>query len=301
MQHAKPGALEALAPNPPGCDLGADPTAPANAVRIHGTELILDALVDPSIRDPEWQAMQRARLHAAQPFPHLVIENLFNPTLLRLVEQEFDDFSGWTSHSNRYENTRRSPLGAALGPAAQLYFDTINSGWFTQHLSAITGVPYLLSDPLLFGGGLHESRKGSRFEIHRDFARHRHVGLKNEMVFITYLNENWDPEWGGALELWNASRTRCITQVLPEFGRTLLMPHGLATYHGHPHPLATPAEVARRSVAAYYYTSPQAGRTREDEMSSDFIRVRPLDRIKSAARLITPPVLWSAMRKIRRS
>ena len=67
--------------------------------------------------------------------------------------------------------------------------------------------PYLLPDPKLFGGGLHESRTGATFAVHRDFNRHRHLGLKNEMVFITYLNKGWDPDWGSGLELWDKKQT----------------------------------------------------------------------------------------------
>ena len=113
---------------------------------------------------------------------------------------------------------RRSVLGARLGPASQLYFDVVNSGWFTEWVSSVTAVPYLLPDPKLFGGGLHESRPGATFAVHRDFNLHRHLGLKNEMVFITYLNKGWQREWGASLELWDAERKQPVTSVLPEFG-----------------------------------------------------------------------------------
>ena len=209
--------------------------------------------------------------------------------------------TGWTDIKSQYESTRRSVLGVALGPASQLYFDIINSGWFTDWLSSISGVPYLLPDPKLFGGGLHESRTGATFAVHRDFNRHRHLGLKNEMVFITYLNKGWDPDWGSGLELWDKKEDHCVTTVQPEFGRTILLPHGPASYHGHTKPLQAPDGRPRRSVAAYYYTSPLAGKQHGDESASVFMRTRRIDRSRRCARMLTPPVVWAAGAKDQRA
>lgn len=267
---------------------------------IRGVTLPLAELVDRRFFQPARQAALREQLLSAQPFPHLVLEGIFHPRLLELVREEFDMLGNdtWVTFRNDYENTRRSVLGPRLGPASQLYFNTVNAGWFMEWLSSITSVPYLLSDPKLFGGGLHESRPGARFAVHCDFRRHRFVGLKNEMVFITYLNQGWQPEWGAALELWDAHRQQCVTRVQPEFGHSILMPNGPTSYHGHPTPMQTPDGRPRRSVAAYYYTSPVIGEAREDEVSSAFLQTGYRHKAKRLARLLTPPLLWSAARKL---
>jgi hypothetical protein len=272
---------------------------PADFVSIRGVRLPRAELVDRSFFSAAQREQLRDRLMAAAPFPHLVLENLFHPALLELVQEEFEaQPDNWTEVKSRYESTRRSVLGPTLGPATQLYFDIIHSGWFIDWLSSLTGVPYLLPDPKLFGGGLHESRTGATFAVHRDFNRHRHLGLKNEMVFITYLNKGWDPEWGSGLELWDKKHNRCVTTVQPEFGRTILLPHGPASYHGHTKPLQAPDGRPRRSVAAYYYTSPLAGKQHGDESASVFMKTHRVDRIKTIARMITPPALWMLARKV---
>ena len=289
--------IEALAVS----QLISDLASPArDCVAIRGVTLPLDELVDRRLFEPARQAALREQLLQASPFPHLVIQGLFNPRFLDLVYEEFDllPASTWADLKSNYECTRRSVLGARLGAASQLYFDIVNSGWFTEWVSGIIGVPYLLGDPKLWGGGLHESRPGASFGVHRDFVRHRHVGLKNEMVLITYLNKNWQPEWGSALELWDAQQRQCVKQVQPEFGHTLLMPHGPTSYHGHPTPMQTPDGRPRRSVAAYYYTSPHVGKFREDEVSSIFLHISRLDKTKRVAQMVVPPVLWSALRKL---
>lgn len=270
-----------------------------DSIHIRGVCLPLADLVDRRLFEPARQAALREQLLQAKPFPHLVLDNVFHQRLLELVREEFDMLpaNAWADMKSNYECTRRSILGAPFGPAAQLYFDIVNSGWFTEWVSGIIGVPYLLGDPKLYGGGLHESRPGATFGVHRDYTRHRHVGLKNEMVLITYLNKGWQPEWSAALELWDAQRQQCVTQVQPEFGRTLLMPHGPTSYHGHPTPMQTPDGRPRRSITAYYYTSPLAGKWREDEVSSIFLHIRPFDKTKRIAQMVVPPVLWSALRR----
>jgi len=277
---------------------GSAPCA-ANSVLIRGTRLDLNELVDRQFFQPERMVTLRAQLQAAAPFPHLVIEGLFNPTLLSLTLEEFE-MCEWTEMRSGYESTRRMALGSRMGPASQLYFDIVNSGWYTTWVGSITGVPYLLTDPLLFGGGLHETRPGSAFGVHRDFERHRHVGLHNAMVMITYLNKGWQPQWGSALELWDAQRQHCVTRVQPEFGHTLFMPHNAVSFHGHPDPLNTPDGRPRRSLTAYYYTNSDAGTVREDQVSSLFLHMSRLDRVKRVARMIAPPLLWSAARKFAR-
>ena len=274
----------------------------ADFVSIRGVRLLMDQLVDASFFTPEATQRLREQLFAATPFPHLVIEGLFNPALLELVREEFDGHAAeaWKDVKSGYESTRRSQLGAALGPASQIYFNILESGWFTRWLSEVTATPYLLTDPQRFGGGLHESQVGGAFAIHRDFNYHPHVGLKNEMVCITYLNHDWQDAWGGVLELWNAKDGQCQARVRPEFGHTLILPHGPASFHGHPGPLCPPEGVQRRSVAAYFYTSPKAGQQDPEEAVSIFMHTRRADRLKKAVRLMTPPVIWRAVKRLKR-
>jgi len=274
--------------------------APPDYLSIRGVRLPVDDLVNRALFVPEHRQRLRHRLLDARPFPHLVLDGIFHPDLLSLVAEEFDMLpaSTWADIRSKYECTRRSVLGVTLGPAQQIYFNIVNSGWFTEWLSSLTDVPYLLPDPKLFGGGLHESRNGASFAVHRDFNRHRHLGLKNEMVFITYLNKGWDPEWGSALELWDKKADHIVTTVQPEFGRTILLPHGPKSYHGHTKVLQTPDGRPRRSVAAYYYTSPLAGKQHGDESASVFMRPARVDQFKTFARMIVPPVVWALGRRI---
>ena len=86
---------------------------------------------------------------AAQPFPHIVLDGLFSPTLLDGVLSDFSSVrrDDWKGLENDHEFIHRSRPSVELGFASRLYFDTLSSGFFVQFLTALTGIPGLLPDP----------------------------------------------------------------------------------------------------------------------------------------------------------
>jgi hypothetical protein len=267
---------------------------------IRGTKLPLDALADRSRLAPASADALHATFAAAEPFPHLVIDGLFDATLLDLVAEEFDllDPAQWhRSYDGQHERTMRSRPASRLGHAAELYFATVHSGAFLAFLERVSGVPALITDPHLLNGGFHESRAGGRFRIHTDFNKHAHTRLDNELVLITYLNRGWDPAWGGALELWSARPRECARRIEPVFGRTVLMKRTPVSFHGHPTPLSLPPGRVRRSVACYYYGRAEAGAAVHPTAFMDHSALRML---RIAARQVTPPLLWNALKRLAR-
>ncbi len=271
-----------------------------NYICVRGRRLPLDELVDPKARASTFVAGQAETMRTADPFPHLVFDNLFNPLLLELVLEEFDMHgpAQWHNYSNHLENTLRSS-GHEFGPASQLYFNLVNSALFIDFLSGVSGVPGLIADAKLKNGGLHETRRGGNFAIHRDFDRHPITGLNNEMVMLTYLNKEWDPKWGGALELWTPKGTKAVRSIQPQFGRTLLMRHGPASFHGHPNPLASPEDKVRRSVASYYYSNPSAAELIKNSRNTYFLAWdRRTGGVRRVIRKVTPPIVLKALRML---
>ena len=196
------------------------------------------------------------RFVTAKPFPHVVIDNLFQPAFLEDVLQDYSaGFRDWVHYDSANEVKTGTRPNAKLGHGAQRYFDAVHRGAFVQFLGGVTAIAGLLPDPSLFGGGLHKIEVGGRFATHVDFNKHPVTRLDNRLVFITYLNKGWQPEWGGALELWDAQTKQCVEKVVPVFGRSILFAHSQTSLHGHPDPVASPDKRPRRSVAAYYYTN----------------------------------------------
>jgi hypothetical protein len=288
-----------------------------DGVLIAGRLLPFDDLLTQALDNPDFVAAQRARYHEAKPFPHLVIGGLFDDRLLDLVVEEFGR-RAMRPVQGAHESTLRPVAATDLGPAAQTYINLVHSHRFMRFVSAVTGIDHLLVDHGLLGGGLHETRRGGRFGIHRDFNLHRGTLLANRMVLITYLNRDWPDEYGGALELWDARARRCVTSVPPLFGTTVLMGHSEASFHGHPEPLACPEDRTRKSIAVYYYENELAKYKRASFRSSLFLAdlrhsalpaagkadpVRSLSarrKAKSLLRDMVPPIIWFGARRFRR-
>jgi len=268
-------------------------------VVIRGRRLDLDRRVDPKLFDWNYITELRERLRAAKPYPHLVVSDWFNPTLLELVREEFDllDENQWKVFRNDQELTRRSLPHTRLGPASEIYFGIVNSGWFLDLITTITGVEDLLPDPRLLGGGLHETRAGGKFGIHRDFDLHAYHGLSNKMVFITYLNRNWDPTWGSALEIWDIDADASALTIQPEFGTSVLLLHGPKSFHGHPTPMKPPPGQTRRSVAVYYYQNPASVPMRIKRISSVFLVAHRSKPLRYLFKRLMPPILADAIKR----
>jgi Rps23 Pro-64 3,4-dihydroxylase Tpa1-like proline 4-hydroxylase len=272
-----------------------------DCVIIRGVQLPLDSLVDPVHLRPDSVAALRQQFRDAQPFPHLVLDGLFHPDLLDLVNEEFErlDASRWRrSYDGQHERTLRSLPKSRLGHAAELYFGLLHSGRFVDYLERISGIEGLIPDAHLHDGGFHESRRGGRFRVHTDFNKHMQTRLDNELVLITYLNRDWNPAWRGALELWGAEPRECLRRIEPVFGRTFLMREGPLSFHGHPAPLELPAGHSRRSVAAYFYSNRPAAAAEARRVPTQFMDSSVARRLRIAAREITPPLLWKALKRL---
>ena len=274
--------------------------APADRVSIRGVELRLDQFVDAKRLEPASVSALKQAFAGASPFPHLVIDGLFNAELLHLVAEEFTLLapSRWRrSQDGMHERTTRSLPRSRLGHAAEAYFGVLHSSRFIAFLEQVTGIADLITDPHLHNAGFHESRRGDRFRIHTDFNKHASTRLDNELVLLTYLNPHWDPAWGGALELWSAEPRACVRRIDPLFGRTVLMRYSPVAFHGHPQPLQAPADEVRRSLAAYYYGN------REERQADHRQATRFMDRdtmrvLRIGAREVVPPVLWKAVKRL---
>jgi Rps23 Pro-64 3,4-dihydroxylase Tpa1-like proline 4-hydroxylase len=137
----------------------------------------------------------------------------------------------------------------------------LNSNPFVGFLEKITAITGLLADPHLQGGGVHNTRPGGYLKVHADFNKHPRYGLDRRLNLLIYLNEDWQPEYGGDLELWSPDMQSCIHSIAPIAGRCVIFRTSSNSYHGHPHPLTCPPDRSRRSVALYYYSN---GRPDED-------------------------------------
>jgi Rps23 Pro-64 3,4-dihydroxylase Tpa1-like proline 4-hydroxylase len=185
----------------------------------------------------------------------MTINGLFNRETLRTINDEFlipqamsSAFLGVAEGGKFAESDMNK-----MGPVTQQFLRECNSPEFLSALSIITGVGNLVADPALVGGGLHQTVRGGRLKVHSDFnvdVTHRFVRKLNLLI---YLNDGWQEEWGGALELWDRDMTRAVVKIPPVLGQVALFTCSDISYHGLPDPIDCPEGVTRRSLALYYY------------------------------------------------
>lgn len=218
-----------------------------------------------------------------KPYAHLHLTEFLDPALASDLAREFPalETDAWTRYKHQNENklglAKRSLFPRLLGEIV----DELNSPPFVSWLSQITGIPGLMSDETLEGGGLHQSGPGGFLNVHTDFSMHHyHKHWRRRVNLILYLNPNWREEWGGAIELWDRGVTRCAAKVPPLLNHTLIFETNDISYHGFPEPLRCPAGESRKSVALYYYTL-EPGATASGRSTN--YRARPEDgALKSA-------------------
>lgn len=194
----------------------------------------------------------------ASPFPHAVIDGFLPEAVARLA---LDNFPAGALSSDRvfdmgYAGLHKRQIlpEECTAPARQL-FHFFNSRPVLEFLEGLTAIPGLIPDPYFVGGGYHETSRGGKLGIHADFRINEQLHLHRRLNVIIYLNEGWQPEWGGALELWDRGMKKKEREVLPVFNRCVVFNTDADSFHGHPDPLRTPEGVVRRSIALYYYTS----------------------------------------------
>jgi Rps23 Pro-64 3,4-dihydroxylase Tpa1-like proline 4-hydroxylase len=250
----------------------------------------------------------RLAYSSAQPFPHFVVDNFFDPAIVDQVLAEFPKPGQikWQTFDNEQEIKLASAAEASFGSITRLLLYHLNSITFLEFLSKATGIENLISDPCFEGGGLHQIPRGGKLGIHADFNKHRRFGLDRRLNVILYLNKDWREEYGGHLELWNRDVTKCEAKILPLYNRLAVFGTTDFTFHGHPDPLQCPEGMTRKSLALYYFTNGRPAEEITGEHSTlfkarkeDDFRLSVGQRVRRFARDILPPIISRNIGKLR--
>jgi Rps23 Pro-64 3,4-dihydroxylase Tpa1-like proline 4-hydroxylase len=211
------------------------------------------------------------------PCPHILLEDFVALESALAAAQHFPgpETEAWIQYKHQNENklglTKRDMFPLQLA----LIVDELNSPEFVGWLSELTGIPGLMADHSMEGGGLHQSTRGGFLNIHTDFSMHHyHKTWRRRVNLILYLNPDWQAEWGGAIELWDTQMRNCEAKYLPFLNHALIFTTDEKSLHGFPDPLQCPEDESRKSVALYYYTAEEEGSLRAK--STDY-HARPSD------------------------
>ncbi|MEU0467298.1 2OG-Fe(II) oxygenase [Amycolatopsis sp. NPDC006131] len=193
------------------------------------------------------------RFRNAKPFPHLVLDNIWDNSQLEEVAAEFPepDDGRWITYPDPKEWGKRCGGPNMWGTRTRAWFDTMRTPEIADLLEQVTGIAPLTPDDI--GGGMHMTTEGGRLASHVDFNIHpTNPALERRINLLVFLNPGWRKEWGGTLLLGEHREV----EVVPEFNRTVLFATSDRSWHGHPDPIV--GDHRRKSLACYFYAPARA-------------------------------------------
>jgi hypothetical protein len=225
----------------------------------------------------------RQKFKSAKPFPHVVIENLLVPGAAEEVAASFPSFErarelGFGFNAVNEQRKIQITEAAKFPEPVRRLQEAISSPQFLADLEFITGIPNLLADDLLEGGGMHLTGAGGRLDVHVDFNVLEKRKLFRRLNILLYLNPTWQADWGGQIELWDKDVKTCHLSSQPSLNRCVIFETSDISYHGVT-PIRAPDDVVRQSFAAYYYTR-EAPAKWDGSAHSTIFKARPDETIR---------------------
>ena len=201
----------------------------------------------------------RADYQSKKPFRYVSFENFFKGPKAELIYNQYPEIKNGTWDGKTYmdQNNKFHKTKFDQGSVLEKVFIELNSPEFTKWVEQVTEIDEILPDPELMGGGLHQSTNGAYLNVHVDFNIHPTTKFHRRLNVLVYMNKDWKEEYEGNLELWDLTgeNNKQLAKIAPLFNRCVIFETNEISFHGHPKPLKTPADVNRKSIATYYYTT----------------------------------------------
>jgi len=235
-------------------------------------------IVQPLDRD-----LLRRQYANAMPFPFVKIENFVDSSFAAAVASAYPTFEDALGQGRTFKtvNERKkvqiTDTKLFPDPVARLS-EALASEEFLSDLSAITGIPDLLADEELLGGGIHVTGPGGRLDVHVDFNYVESRKLHRRLNLLLYLNRIWEERWGGNIQLWDKDVSACRHSFAPAFNRCVIFETSEISFHGVT-PVTTASPYPRLSFASYYYTR-EAPSNWKGGVHSTIFRARPKERVR---------------------
>jgi 2OG-Fe(II) oxygenase superfamily len=261
-------------------------------IRDEAAMMSLTDVVNPEL---ETQAGQlRGAFDNARPFRHLCIDGFLTRFAADKALSDFPSFKAENA-INEFGEVGGKAVETKLGAISPFYqdlFGTIVSQPFLDLMSRITGIPDLLPDPTMFGGGTYENRDGQELDPHVDFNRMEDLSAYRRLNLLIYLNHEWKAEWGGSIELHSNPRdpaSNRISAFEPIFNRAVIFETSEFSWHGFPK-IRLPADkkhLSRKSLSIYFYTRTRPVEEIEAPHATFYVQ-RPLTNLLEPGRALTP-------------
>jgi Rps23 Pro-64 3,4-dihydroxylase Tpa1-like proline 4-hydroxylase len=251
---------------------------------------------------PYDRELLRRQYSSAKPFPYIIIENFLEPDAAQEVARSYPSFAdaikqGYTFKAVNEQRKVQVTDSSRFPPPVARLNDVLASQKFLDDLSYITGIPKLLADEQLSGGGMHVTGPGGRLDVHVDFNYFEDRQIHRRLNILVYMNPEWHDDWGGEIELWDKDVKNCAERLKPILNRCLIFQTTGFSYHGV-RPITAPGGVERKSFAAYYYTK-EPPPDWKGEVHSTIFKARPDEKLRGMVLMPAERLMRGVMTKAR--
>jgi Rps23 Pro-64 3,4-dihydroxylase Tpa1-like proline 4-hydroxylase len=200
----------------------------------------------------------------AQPYKHVVIDEFLDVLFAQALAEKFPLLENMKTRYNginekKAEHSELNSLSPEFNKLKNLLFDEN----FISFIEQISGIETLEVFDDRFGYGLHQGGNGSFLDIHIDYNLHPLKKKQRRLNLLIFLNEQWEKDWGGLLQFWNADVTECIMSITPKFNRCVLFECSDISYHGY-NQINCPPSITRKSFYTYFFSVPVGNPTFHD-------------------------------------
>jgi hypothetical protein len=197
--------------------------------------------------------------HAAQPHHYVAIEGFLRPEFAAKLTASYPTFEQalplgkqfrWVNEKVKVQIT---DVAQFPEPVRRLN-EILAAPELLELLSRVTGIPRLVADPTLAGGGMHVMGSGGLLGAHADFNMLEESQLHRRLNLLVYTSREWKDQWGGEFQLWDEHVRERQASLAPLPNRCVIFNTTDTSFHNVA-TIRAPAGVTRNSFATYYYTA----------------------------------------------
>jgi hypothetical protein len=212
----------------------------------------------PSAINPFDIEQLREKVASAEPFPFFLLDNFLDVKFAEQVLASYPTYESAVKDGKSFNAVNEKGKvqltdSSKFAPAVQELNAILATPEWLEVLSHVMGIPNLLADDQLAGGGIHQTGPRGHLDVHLDFNYISERDLHRRLNILIYFNKNWKSEWGGNIELWDQAVKVCHHSSSPIFNRCVVFETSDISYHGVS-AVKCPEGESRKSFAAYYYT-----------------------------------------------
>lgn len=200
----------------------------------------------------------------AKPFPHLIIDDLFDLDIFESLSDDLDGFynlnkGDGTRWNTMAESGKWGSTGVELPKSLETLNTILKSPKFIHFIEEITGFKNLKVTSNINGSSFsffHAMQPGSFLAPHTDHTRDLNKGPYHVANIIFYMSKKWDPNWGGGTTIFSP-KNKLQSDIEFRPNRALIFMHSPNSIHGT-QGVSKDADYQRYSIYYDFYSSSNA-------------------------------------------